>query len=168
MTIEYRIANDEDVAPLFAMLKAVTANGQGLIRYDDEITTDYVINLLRYNGPRGLLIVATDGDEVLAFIGATIPNIFRLRHTLSDITIAVAPKAQGCGIGRKIFELFIDEACEKFPDLRRIELFSRADNERAIALYKSLGFNIEGRLSGRLTDRDGTIADDVIMGLRLS
>jgi ribosomal protein S18 acetylase RimI-like enzyme len=168
MTIRYRLAQDADLESLFAMIKAVSAEGQGLIRYNDEITPDYVIGLLRYNGPKGLLMVAEDRGDILGFIGAKIPDIERLRHTLSDITLAVSPKAQGCGIGRGLFSRFIAAALATFPELRRLELYCRADNGRAVALYQSLGFVIEGRLKGRLTDRDGATADDVIMGLTVS
>ena len=51
-------------------------------------------------------------------------------------------------------------------NLLRIELHTRQDNGRAIALYEALGFEHEGRLRGAF--RVGTVEyDDLVMGLRL-
>ena len=52
------------------------------------------------------------------------------------------PKFRGQGIGRQLMQRAIDAAFAF--GLTRIELTVREDNVNAIALYKSLGFDIEG------------------------
>ena len=50
------------------------------------------------------------------------------------------------------------------PEIERIELRVRSANPRALALYQSLGFTVEGELKERIKLTDG-YADDVCMGL---
>ena len=49
-------------------------------------------------------------------------------------------------------------------NLRRIELEVRADNQRAIELYRAAGFCEEGRLRQRWADH-GAYVDVIVMGL---
>ena len=53
-------------------------------------------------------------------------------------TIGVAPGQQGQGLGRKLMELLMARALAVGAEQVLLEV--RADNERAIALYKALGF----------------------------
>ncbi len=55
--------------------------------------------------------------------------------------MGVLPEYRGKGIGRQLLQACISKARTK--GITRIELEVRADNERAIALYKALGFEIE-------------------------
>ena len=47
----------------------------------------------------------------------------------------------------------------------RVELYTRADNARAIALYHALGFTTEGVRRRFVRRDDGTLIDDLVMGL---
>ena len=51
-------------------------------------------------------------------------------------------------------------------DIHRIELMARESNGRAISLYRSLGFRIEGRLEGRIRGTDGQFEADLPMAWR--
>ena len=55
------------------------------------------------------------------------------------LTIAVSPKVQSCGWGRALFSTLL-EGTERGT----VFLEVRADNERAINLYKSCGFEVVG------------------------
>ena len=66
------------------------------------------------------------------------------------------------GLGRRLIEPTL-EAARAFP-LARVELAVRADNERAIALYRKVGFEVEGRRR-RAMLVDGVYYDDIIMAL---
>lgn len=50
------------------------------------------------------------------------------------------------------------------PTIEKIELRVRSTNPRAIALYRSLGFSVEGTLKKRIKLRHG-YADDLCMAL---
>ncbi|MEM9188116.1 MAG: GNAT family N-acetyltransferase [Myxococcota bacterium] len=75
--------------------------------------------------------------------------------------LGVHPEYQGQGLGRALMTYLIAHA--EVRGLRRLELYVRADNPRAIGLYRSLGFALEGtrRRFSRLAN--GTYVDDHIM-----
>ena len=50
----------------------------------------------------------------------------------------------------------------------RVELNVHANNTRAIALYRSMGFEHEGSRRAFLRADDGTFVDDHLMGLLLA
>ncbi len=54
-------------------------------------------------------------------------------------------------------------AQEPDPPIARIDLFVLSDNQRAIALYHSLGFTIEGRRRRMIRRPDGASVDDLLM-----
>ena len=78
--------------------------------------------------------------------------------------MGVLPRYRGQGTGRPLAEKTIVLA--KRIGLERIELDVYATNKPAIALYKSLGFALEGvKRKGRKLD--GIYDDVVVMGLLL-
>ena len=63
-----------------------------------------------------------------------------------------------------MFQALLDEVTERMPHIHRVELFARVSNERARALYRSLGFVEEGRLRARVNNSRGVAEDDTLMG----
>ena len=55
--------------------------------------------------------------------------------------LAIMPEFQGHGIGREVIARLLDE----LKDIKRIDLVTHPDNERAIKLYESFGFVVESR-----------------------
>jgi ribosomal protein S18 acetylase RimI-like enzyme len=104
---------------------------------------------------------APDDDEVIGLIlleGAPLMRLF----DVARVTMAVTPAHRGSGVGRELLKHAMDCADEA-GQIRKIELLTRANNERAIRLYTSLGFVEEGRLRARLKLEDGSYVDDVCM-----
>lgn len=56
--------------------------------------------------------------------------------------LAIQPEFQGKGIGRAAVELILEEV----KDAKKVVLVTHPENERAIALYQSLGFTITDRI----------------------
>ena len=115
----------------------------------------------------GLIIVAehpNHPDQVIAEIHAYKPGIQVFDHVLTDLTIVVHPDFQGRRIGRTILTIFLEEVARNHPDIGRVELIARESNEKAIALYQSLGFLIEGRLEMRIKTTDRHYEADIPMG----
>lgn len=76
-------------------------------------------------------------------------------------TIAVAPGAQGRGLGRQVLDHLLEHARQ--DGCRRIHLEVRADNDGAIRLYENAGF-------GRVRVRQRyypDLSDALVMGLDL-
>jgi putative acetyltransferase len=78
-----------------------------------------------------------------------------------SLGIAVHPDGQGMGLGWALLAALLDYA-DRWAQVLRIELHVYADNERAIRLYKSLGFEVEGCLRGDSL-RDGEYVDTLCM-----
>ena len=67
----------------------------------------------------------------------------RVKHRV-DLGITVLKEYWGNGIGRKLINHALEYS--KKNSIKKIELTVRTDNERALKLYKSLGFFIEGEI----------------------
>jgi len=78
------------------------------------------------------------------------------------LNIVVYPAHTNRGVGTALMATLMAWA-DAHPGLERIELFVRATNVRAIALYRKFGFAEEGCLSRRVRTPDGTFIDDLVM-----
>ena len=82
-------------------------------------------------------LVAVDGAAVEGYAGlCDYPDEAFVQ------TLAVAPSAQGKGLGARLLQALLDEADRRRQ--RRVLLEVRADNDRAIALYERFGFRRSG------------------------
>jgi putative acetyltransferase len=84
----------------------------------------------------------------------------RVLHT-AGFGIAVHDAFQGKGVGRALLAALID-AADRWLNILRIELEVYADNEPAIKLYESFGFEVEGR-KRMAAFRDGQYVDMLMM-----
>lgn len=88
----------------------------------------------------------------------------RLAHTLTSLTIAVHPDAQGMGVGGRLFRALLQEVRENLPEIHRVELIVQESNTRARRLYESVGFVAEGRMLNAILDvHTGRLETDVPM-----
>lgn len=86
--------------------------------------------------------VALIDGSIVGQIGFELSTNPRRRH-VGTFGMGVKDDVQGCGVGSALLHTIIDLADNWF-NLNRIELTVYVDNERAIALYKKFGFEIEG------------------------
>jgi len=84
---------------------------------------------------------------------------------VGEIAILVSNAQRGAGLGRALMEMAIDWA--RAVGLAKLSLRVFPDNERAIALYRSLGFRDEGLVRGEVRMPSGD-RDMLLMGLALS
>jgi putative acetyltransferase len=83
-----------------------------------------------------------------------------LRHT-AEFGINVHAGHQRKGIGKALMSAILDIA-DNWLKLKRVELNVFTDNEPAIALYKKMGFVIEGTKKYAAV-RNGVHADEYLM-----
>lgn len=100
-------------------------------------------------------MVAMGGTAQLDQLGPA-----RCRH-VGLLSLGVHPDVQRHGVGRALMEALIAHAGAN--GLTRLELYVRADNERARALYRTLGFVDEATRQRFIRLEDGRYVDDVIM-----
>ena len=77
-------------------------------------------------------------------------------------SFAVHPDWQERGIGKKIIGEILNLL--KSQNAIRVELMAEADNDKAIAFYKNLGFEEEGRLR-KYFNREGKLIDEIVMSV---
>ncbi|MCH2226136.1 MAG: GNAT family N-acetyltransferase [Candidatus Caenarcaniphilales bacterium] len=83
-------------------------------------------------------------DSVPCGFITVIANKGRSAHTAMIATYGIRKDFQGKGLGKKFLKKLIDDL--KHEGFLRIQLTVEADNDRAIKLYQSLGFEVEGRM----------------------
>ena len=154
-------AGDRD--SIYALYRKVASEPGGLARLADEVDESYVAGFLSAALERGLSFVAELGGDLVGEIHAYAPGIFCFGHVFGDLTIAVDPAAQGAGVGRRLFEQFMQVVRDERPNVRRVELIARESNLRALQFYESLGFVQEGVFHNRIRNLDGTFESDIPM-----
>jgi ribosomal protein S18 acetylase RimI-like enzyme len=101
--------------------------------------TSFVLNNIEHGYPQFVVLSA---DTVVGWCDV-LPNRSRVIYShCGTLGVGLLPEFRGKGIGRKLMQRTIDAAFAF--GLTRIELTVRESNVNAIALYKSLGFQIEG------------------------
>lgn len=90
-----------------------------------------------------ILLVAAQGEEILATAGLHATTTAIRRRHCSMLGIGVGSAYQGRGVGTALMTALCNYA-DQWAQILRIELTVYVDNTVAIALYKKFGFFIEG------------------------
>lgn len=155
----------QDIPEIVMLYRHVAAIEGGLARVESEITYDFVEQFVSKSLNSGYSLVARmhpDGaicGEIHTY--ALGPQVFA--HVLGELTIAVDPRHQGQGIGKALFSQLLETIKNNRPDILRVELFARESNHKALSFYQSLGFQVEGRMQGRIRSVNGTYEADIPM-----
>lgn len=123
-------------------------------------TIAFTESFLRNMGSDDHILVAESDGKVVGMVGIHLLKSARQRHT-ACLGMMVRAEYQGQGIGKKLLENILDLA-DNWLMLVRIELDVTSDNERAIHLYNSLGFEVEGKKKFSII-KDGKYADLIMM-----
>jgi putative acetyltransferase len=97
---------------------------------------------LTHNDETQHTLVASVAGEVVGNLGLRRLTRPRRAH-VGQLDMGVRDDWQGKGVGSALMRAALDLA-DNWLGLRRLELNVHADNERAIALYRKFGFEIEG------------------------
>jgi RimJ/RimL family protein N-acetyltransferase len=103
-----------------------------------EETSRFVLDSLEVGNPHFVVLSGTDVVGWCDVIRKTRP----VHSHCGTLGIGLLPPFRGHGVGRRLMETTIDAAWRR--GMTRIELTVSEHNTNAIALYKSLGFAIEG------------------------
>ncbi len=173
---ELRLARLEDAAPLLDQERAVLADGRGVVKADADlpVDADEMRALLTrwiegdWSGEHGAMFVVACGGEILGSATIRRHRPALVAH-VAVIGIGVAPSAQRLRVGRHLMEQIVAwSVAGPGRGMTRIDLSVLADNARAVALYESMGWELEGRRARFVLRADGTTSDDLIMVLRLA
>lgn len=106
-------------------------------------------------------VIENNDKKVVGVASLNVNASPRIRHSAS-MAISIHTNYQGKGIGKKLMEELIDLA-DNWLMLVRLELGVYKDNEKAIKLYESLGFEKEG-VKKYSAIKNGEYVDEIIMG----
>lgn len=123
-------------------------------------TIEFTEGFLRSMGGDDHVLVSELEGKVVGMVGIHLLKGARQRHS-AFLGIMVRTEYQGQGIGKNLMEHILDLA-DNWLMLVRIELDVTADNEKAISLYQSFGFEIEGTKKYAIM-KDGKYADLLMM-----
>ncbi len=107
------------------------------------------------------VLVAAVQDVVVGNLGIQV----RHRQGPGSLRMLVARQHRGQGIGGRLLDESLRWARES--GLHKVELGVWPHNTAAIALYRSRGFTVEGRLRRQFRRANGELWDVVTMGLML-
>ena len=161
-------ATEHDARAVLEHLESVAGEsdflsfGPGEIPFVYEEELEY---LRRLADPANGLALKAEVDGRFAAMATIVRGTRpRFRHT-GTLGLGVQRTYWGLGLGRALSEAAL--AAAEQAGMRRITLFVRADNLRAIRLYEALGFRHEGRMAGGFAVGDVEY-DDLVMGLRFA
>jgi L-phenylalanine/L-methionine N-acetyltransferase len=93
---------------------------------------------------RGCKLVAVADGRIVGAAGLYVSHGALRRLHSRELGIGITREWQGRGVGRQLIARLLDWA-DNWAGVLRVELTVHADNDRAIALYRSMGFVEEGR-----------------------
>lgn len=124
-----------------------------------ESTAAFIRSNIEHDHPQ---FVAEADGKVVGWCDVMPARANTTHSHCGTLGIGILPAFRGQGLGRRLMTAAIDKARAK--GLTRIELTVRTDNLNAIALYKKLGFEMEGTKKNAVRV-DGAYEDLYFMGL---
>ncbi|MBS4174348.1 N-acetyltransferase [Bacillus sp. FJAT-49736] len=161
-----RTATIKDAKQILDLEYEVISEGKYFISVPDELEKpalrkqkEWIQSILE--NEKETLMVAELNLEVLGWIVFQSNNKKRLSH-MGTITMLVGEGHRGKGIGKMLLKALLAWA-ENNPFIEKVSLGVFSTNERAISLYRSMGFIEEGRKVKEFKLSDNEYADDVLM-----
>lgn len=155
-----RPARPEDAERFAAIVAAVAAEGDTILM---EAPVDVAAFSLRVRqtirDPDHLLLMLVDGDDVVGCLGLHPTSA----EGVSTLGMAVLEASRGRGGGGALLEAALDAAGER--RIHKVELEVFCENARAIGLYASRGFAVEGVRREHHLRRDGSRRSTLLMAL---
>ncbi len=142
-----RNADHPDGQAVYELFNLTHEQTDYLLSYTDEnsFNAEEEANFLKEKteSENEIEILAEAGGKVIGFAGiGAIGKKFKVRHR-AEFGISVDKNYWSLGIGRALAKACIE--CAKSAGYRQVELEAVAENDRALSLYKSVGFVEYGR-----------------------
>jgi RimJ/RimL family protein N-acetyltransferase len=157
--ITIRTVRESDAAALLALRLALDEETPFMMLEAGERTTSVedTRSAIRAVLARdhAIILVAEDGEQLVGLVTAS-GGEFRRNRATAYVVAGVRQGWAGQGVGRQLFVAL--DGWARGAGIHRLELTVMTHNERAIALYRRMGFEIEGtkretlRVGGRWVD----------------
>ena len=166
-TVTIRVPTPQDAAALVSLMITADSQTRFLARNPGEFERNFTveqeaayIQSMR-NNPNLQWYVAEYQGKLVGNCSALVPSPGeRFRHR-GGVAFSLLREYWGLGIGGRMMEHCLawcrDNGCEQ------VELDVVAENERALRMYKSFGFEPTGKKPRALKYPDGSYADEICM-----
>jgi RimJ/RimL family protein N-acetyltransferase len=166
--LEIRTAAPEDAERVLVYIEQVSGESNFLTfgPGEFEMTVEQESDFFRacHESPNRLYFLGFIDDELVATANVMASPRLRLRHR-GELGMSVVRAFWGLGIGAAMLDHLVAWAQEN-PMLTKLDLRVRADNTRAIALYRRRGFVEEGVLRKQFCI-EGEFYDLIAMGMEV-
>ncbi|ANU10963.1 acetyltransferase [Planococcus antarcticus DSM 14505] len=140
--MKIRQAVPADAQQLADLMKRVEKSGFMLFEPGERKTTSEQLQKRLFSmDHKSIVLVADEKIELKGYLFAMNEGVKRKQHCV-HVAIGVQQGERGKGIGTQLFLAL--EQWAKDLELHRIELTVLEHNQSAIALYKKMGFAVEG------------------------
>ncbi|WP_413303386.1 GNAT family N-acetyltransferase [Bacillus sp. 1P10SD] len=158
-----REARESDAENLVSLIKQVETEADFMLMEPGErqVTPEQLkqrIASFQKSGNSTFFVAENDG-ELIGYMFAIGGTAKRNKHSVY-IVIGILKDYRGQGIGTRLFEKLEDWAVER--NFRRLELTTVTRNVAGVALYKKMGFEVEGIKKDSLII-DGEFVDEYYM-----
>jgi len=102
---------------------------------------DKIRLIIKETQPSSFMYVVEDDRKLVGFLSAKRGHTNRIKHR-AYIVIGIIKSYTGKGIGRRLFNELDNWTTDN--GVTRLELTVMKHNERAISLYKKMGYKVEG------------------------
>lgn len=154
----------EDAVQMLEYLIVTSGETPYLIRYPEECTEtpeqEAAFLQKMIDSPSDMMIVCIVDGKIAGNCRLSLHKKIKTRHR-ADVAIALTREFWRLGIGTAMFQEMICRAKEL--GISQLELEVIDGNERAIALYRKMGFEIVATKPGAIRLKDGTLLDEHIM-----
>lgn len=137
-----RSQEPEDAAALSALM-GQPGTFEGTLQLPDMPVASR-LEFLQKVDAQSCKLVAVAEERIVAAAGLHAFHGALRRAHARTLGIGIARDWQGRGVGRRLITRLLDWA-DNWAGVLRVELTVHADNERAIGLYRAMGFAEEGR-----------------------
>lgn len=145
MVVSVRIAQIRDSGALIRMKQKLDEQTTFMLLEPGERNLNEAEqrDMIRYalRSANSNIFLAEHEGQIIGYLEAIGGKVARNRHSVY-IVVGVLQEYANRGIGRRLFQTMIHWAQDRH--LHRLELNVQGNNERALHLYRSLGFRIEG------------------------
>jgi ribosomal protein S18 acetylase RimI-like enzyme len=158
-----RRARPDDAEAWHGLQTSIYAEGRAFVGDGAPATATLAARLRALEPGDGTVVLACGPRGPIGWAEAYRLGARRLAH-VAMITIAVADGWRGRGVGTALMASIEDWA--RRERVRKLQLHVRAGNEAAIALYRRLGYTVEGVLVAQVAADDG-FEDEWVMARTL-
>jgi len=167
VSVTIRHAKIEDAHVIANAEREIAQTPGFLCSLPSELTDDVIAHTIStfLQEKTGIYLVAEHENSIVGHAYLKPLSLQSLCH-VAQLNIVVHHAWQKKGVGAQLLKTLIEQATAS-SSIEKIELNVRASNTPAIALYKKMGFQEEGRLKNRVKIQDRYI-DDILMALDLT